>query len=284
MAKYRAIQTSFWEDVRVVEEFTPEDKFFYLYLLTNPRVTQIGIYEISKKQMAFDLGYAPEAVKSLLARFIDHHKLILYNDETRELAIKNWGKHNFTKGGKPIEDCVISELSEIKDHGLIEYVGENVENAKIKALYDTYHDTSRFGGQKEKEKEKEKGTFVPAEDDDVRDVESISVWRLIHDRWNSLDNNIPKIQAIKTGTMRHRLLKARINEYGDEAVLEAIDKIRGSRFLCGYATDFVITFDWFIKPNNFIKVYEGNYADKPTTHPPNGEAAYYDQLREWATS
>ncbi|WP_251551425.1 hypothetical protein [Neobacillus muris] len=73
---------------------TPEDKYFYLYLLTNPHTTQIGIYKITKKQIAFDMGYSIETVHSLMDRFITHHKLIRYNPETGELAIKNWRKYN----------------------------------------------------------------------------------------------------------------------------------------------------------------------------------------------
>ncbi|EKN69951.1 DnaD domain-containing protein [Neobacillus bataviensis LMG 21833] len=58
MAKYRMVRTDFWKNPVVSEEMTPEDKYFYLYLLTNPHTTQIGIYKIAKKQMAFNLGYS----------------------------------------------------------------------------------------------------------------------------------------------------------------------------------------------------------------------------------
>ncbi len=65
--------------------------------------------------MAFDLGYSIESAQSLLNRFIQHHKVIRYNPETRELAIENWGKYNLQKGGKP----VFSELKEVEDTSLI---------------------------------------------------------------------------------------------------------------------------------------------------------------------
>lgn len=81
-------------------------------------------------------------------------------------------------------------------------------------------------------------------------------------KWNSLDKNIPRLQALTEGTSRYKYLRARINEYGLNRVLEAVDMISKSKFLQGYVTDFVINFDWFIKPNNFIKVLEGNYSDK----------------------
>ena len=57
------------------------------------------------------------------------------------------------------------------------------------------------------------------------------------------------------------MLRARVNEYGVDAVLQAIEKVRQSDFLKG-GKDFVITFDWFVKPNNFPKVLEGNYDNR----------------------
>ncbi|WP_243459337.1 DnaD domain protein [Metabacillus bambusae] len=178
MAKYRMVRTEFWKNPIVSEEMTPEDKYFYLYLLTNPHTTQIGIYKITKKQMAFDLGYSIESVHSLMERFTRHHKLIRYNPETREIAIKNWGKDNLHKGGKPVMDCINSELKEVEDLSLILYVSETIQKSEIRSLYesfcepesenDTYLDTecdevddtfirpNTIRGQKEKEKEKEK--------------------------------------------------------------------------------------------------------------------------------
>lgn len=109
MAKYRSVQIKFWEDPKVVEEMTPEDKLFFLFLLTNPKTTQIGIYSITKKEMAFVLGYSIETINALMDRFINHHRLIKYNDSTRELAIKHWGRYNLVKGGKPMVDCIRKE-------------------------------------------------------------------------------------------------------------------------------------------------------------------------------
>lgn len=142
MAKYRYVYTTFWNDPRVVEEMTAEDKYFFLYLLTNESTTQIGIYQITKKQIAFDMGYSMESAGALLQRFRDHHKIIKYNEETREIAIKNWGKYNLNRGGKPILDCVKSELKEVKDTSLIQWVGEGISNDSVRIVYESYYDTS----------------------------------------------------------------------------------------------------------------------------------------------
>lgn len=156
MAKFRQVYTEFWEDPKVQEEFTPEDRYFYLYLLTNPRTTQIGIYQITKKQIAFELGYSTESINALIDRFEKHHKLIKYNTETREIALKNWGRYNFNKAGKPVEDCVRSELSRVKDNSLIEYTKPNIENSKIISIYDTYTICGTTGGQEKEEEENNK--------------------------------------------------------------------------------------------------------------------------------
>lgn len=79
--------------------------------------------------------------------------------------------------------------------------------------------------------------------------------------WNSVGIN--PVERIKSTSTRYKLLVARIREHGIDNVLSAIEKVRTSRFLQGRTDrDFVITFDWFIKPNNFVKVLSGNYDDK----------------------
>lgn len=89
---------------------------------------------------------------------------------------------------------------------------------------------------------------------------STFVQRII-DRWNSLELT-SKLTKITPGTNRYKMLKARVKQHSEDEVLNAISEISKSKFLKGQANDFEITFDWFIKPNNFLKVLEGNYRDK----------------------
>ncbi len=138
MALYRPVHVTFWQDPKVLEEMTPEDKLFYLYLITNPKTTQIGIYQITKKQMSFELGYSIESINALVDRFEKHHKLIKYDIKTRELCIINWGKYNFPRAGTPIENCVKKELSEVKNKAFIKDISEKVTNKKIKAIFEQY--------------------------------------------------------------------------------------------------------------------------------------------------
>lgn len=88
----------------------------------------------------------------------------------------------------------------------------------------------------------------------------------IVDRWNS-NIYLPKLVKLAQGTDRYKMLKARIKEYGLEAILQAIDNIAQSDFLQGKTVGrngrpFQLTFDWFIRPNNFPKILEGNYSNQ----------------------
>ena len=93
MAKYRSIQTSFWSDAKVVDDFSPEDRYFYLYLLTNEKSNQLGCYELSIKQMCRDTGYNEETIKKLIVRFQEILKVIYYDFETKEIFIRSYPYH-----------------------------------------------------------------------------------------------------------------------------------------------------------------------------------------------
>lgn len=82
-------------------------------------------------------------------------------------------------------------------------------------------------------------------------------------KWNELPDAITKISTLKKDTQRYKMLTQRVSEYGVDKVLEAIEKIKQSSFLQGSNNKgWTITFEWFVRPNNFVKVLEGNYADK----------------------
>lgn len=161
----RIVDTSFWTDGKV-DEFTPEDKYFMLYLMTNPFTTQLGIYEMSIKQFAFQLGYSKDAVKVLLDRFETKYDIIFYSKMSElkyEIAIKNYLKHSIIKGGAPVRDCLIKEMKSVKNKDLIakvfshikEYEGLNATIKNIIAEYEEKNGILRYCNEKEKAKENE---------------------------------------------------------------------------------------------------------------------------------
>lgn len=126
MAIYRNIELGFWDDPKVEDDFTPEDKFFFLFVLTNPYTNLSGCYEISMKQMARKTGYTEDTIKHLINRMENVHKVIRYCNETKEMLILNWYKHNWTKSEK-LDKPILSQI-------------EAVKNAEFKAyLVDLYN-------------------------------------------------------------------------------------------------------------------------------------------------
>ncbi|MDN3229510.1 DnaD domain-containing protein [Priestia megaterium] len=254
MAKYRQVHTTFWQDPKVLEEMTPEDKYFYLYLLTNPNTTQIGIYQITKKQMAFDLGYSTESVNSLLHRFITLHKLIKYNEQTRELAILNWGKYNLHKAGKPVIDCVNKELKEVKDKTLLLDIMKHIPNDSVLQAFsrhvdDTYNDTSPCRGQeKEEEKEEEK------EKENKKKKGSPTAFEFYEENFGLLSSHL--IQEIN----------AWLNDFNGnhEVVIEAL-KISVERNKRNWGYTKAILKDWYskgVKSLSDIKALEIEFKKK----------------------
>ena len=110
---FYTVDTEFWTDPDVIDDFTPEDKYFYLYLLTSPHSNISGCYELSLKQAATELGYSKETVEHLMERFINVHKVIDYDKENKEVIIHKWGKHHWTKSEKYIA-ALNKRVSDIK--------------------------------------------------------------------------------------------------------------------------------------------------------------------------
>lgn len=91
--------------------------------------------------------------------------------------------------------------------------------------------------------------------------------------WNSIGIN--KVISIKN--RRLQSLKARIAEYSEEDVFRAIENIKQSNFLKGENDrGWRINFDWFVAPNNFPKVLEGNYTNRKTIDAPPSKKTKFE--------
>lgn len=96
------------------------------------------------------------------------------------------------------------------------------------------------------------------------------------DAWNSL--GLSRIKKIVPGTDRDSWLRKRIKDYGIDEVLRAIENIRRSDFLQGKNKNgWEATFDWFIRPNNFPKVLDGNYENRSSGQTSN---PFLEMLRD----
>lgn len=115
----RVIPISFWTDPYAVENYSVEDKYFILYLMTNPATTQVGIYRLSKKVMSFETGYTTDVINVLLDRFENKYNLIIYSSETQEITLLKSLTYSIMKGGDPVAQLLKSELSMVLNPDLI---------------------------------------------------------------------------------------------------------------------------------------------------------------------
>jgi len=115
----RIVATSFWTDMEVIDNYSIEDKFFYLYLLTNDKSTQIGIYPLPKKVMSFETGFTTDVIQVLIERFSNNYKKIVYSEKTQEVTILDSLEFSILSGGKPVSDLLEREITAIKDSSLI---------------------------------------------------------------------------------------------------------------------------------------------------------------------
>lgn len=121
------------------------------------------------------------------------------------------------------------------------------------------------------------------EDKKIKEYNISSSLHSVVDAWNSLSEyGIKPISKLTSGTKRYDSLVARLNQYGLDDVLKAIENIKHSDFLQGRVNSkrqWVITFDWFVLPNNFPKVLEGQYGSSNTSSTTDLDPQITAQLR-----
>lgn len=183
------------------------------------------------------------------------------------ISIANWEKHQNIEG-----------MERVREQNRIRKRRQR-EREKQKALPES-HVTSRDSHATDKNRiDKNKNRLDIDKNTNNSHVDDEDFQTQIISAWNSLDKNIPRIQTLKSNTQRYNMLKARINEHGLDTVIKTIKSINNSKFLKGYVSDFKITIDWFIKPNNFIKVLEGNYNDKKQSSRLEEYKSYAEEAR-----
>lgn len=128
MSLKRVVDTRFWNQVDVMERYSSQDKLFALYLMTCPRSTQLGIYSLPKRVIAFDMSLDDAQVGQLLARFQDDYQVIAYSDQTQEVAILDFLTYSLVKGGQPVERLLRNQAEDVRDSQLLVKVFQHLAN------------------------------------------------------------------------------------------------------------------------------------------------------------
>lgn len=89
MANSRYVNTNFWKD-NYVADLDPTEKLVFIYLLTNPRATLAGAYEINLREIAFDTGIDKDMVIRIMERFESDERIIM---DSGWVVLLNYQKH-----------------------------------------------------------------------------------------------------------------------------------------------------------------------------------------------
>ena len=112
MSIFKQVQDKFWQNEFVLQ-LQPEERYFYMYLITNTMTTLCGIYKFNMKLAELETGLTSEVIEKHLKNFESHGKIII-SKTSKEIMIVNWFKHNFKSNKKTIA-TINKELIEVKD-------------------------------------------------------------------------------------------------------------------------------------------------------------------------
>lgn len=238
------LDNELWSD----KPFTKGQAWIDLLLLANHRdknallgncteLVERGSLITSELKLMERWGWGRKKVK-LFLNFLESQKMIERNANNKRTAITivNYGFY---------QDCDLEK--------------EQQKNSKGIAKEQPRDSTGTAKGHKQERKKERRKEYI---DTDVSIMQhSISA---IINAWNQLEPyGIKMIYRINQGSKRYTSLTKLINQFGEEKVIDGIDKVKASEFLQG-KTDarFSLNFDWFINPNNFAKILDGKYDEK----------------------
>ena len=255
-----------------------------LYFHLNMRADDDGFIG-NPKRIEKIIGANDDDLKLLIAkRFV-----ILFDDGV--IVIKHWRMHNTLSRDRYIETSYTDEKKKLllKDNGSYSLTnGNSIDDTKLIERSNRQAQKRRKIDEQKTHSDKDIGLDIGLDKDleldldteldkdkekDINDlivskdtIRQTDVQRII-DEWNTLEEF--GITPVKRMTpKREQALKARIRQNCVEDILEAIENIRRSTFLQGQNKNgWMVTFDWFLKPGNFAKVFEGQYTDKSTNRP-----------------
>ena len=257
------LDNELWSD----KPFTKGQAWVDLLLLANHKdknvligshteMVERGSFITSELKLMERWGWGRKKVK-LFLNFLESQKMIERNANNKRTAITivNYGFY---------QDCDLPK--------------EQQKNSKGTAKEQQRNSRGTAKGHKQERKNERMKEYI----DTNVSIKQHSIQSII-DAWNQLEPyGIKMIYRINQGSKRCTSLIALLEQFGEEKVIQAVDKVKQSDFLQGRTdTRFSLNFDWFINPNNFVKVLEGKYDERhdkklATKNNNNFERRHYD--------
>ena len=229
--------------------------------LDMPLSTQALYFHLSMR--ADDDGFInnPKKIQRMIGCSEDDLKLLIAKNfiipfESGIVVIKHWKIHNYIQSDRYKPTVYQEEREQLE-------VKEN--KAYSQCIHDGYSLETQVRLGKDSIGKVNNNTNIsndildsPSEMSDERTKRH----QKLIDEWNTLVKyGIKPVRQISGN--REVLLNARLRQYGKGSFHEVVENIKQSDFLQGHSKrGWMITFDWLVKPSNYPKVLEGNFADK----------------------
>lgn len=257
--KWIKITTDIFDDEKIlmIESMPSADSIIVIWfkLLTFAgKQNNNGVFLMSNR-----IAYTDEMLASIFRRDVNTVRLALKAFEQfgmieivdNVITIPNWGKHQtldaYEKKKARDRERIAKKRAEQK--ALVALSPDKSPDSSPDASPDVAFTEEDIDKESDIERDKKNTSSSSSQ----RDIQRVI------DAWNAI--GAKQIKKIVENTDRHTWLKTRIRDYGLDSILEAIENVKNSDFLMGRTKEgFNITFDWFIRPNNFPKVLDGNYT------------------------
>jgi hypothetical protein len=284
MAKFRKVHTAFWDDP-LIEKLSPDVRYFYLFLMTNPLSTECGIYQITIKKMCDYTGYNFDAVKALIKTLEVENSRIIYDTTTEEVCLLK--RPNYIENtGKPVIDCLIKEFKNTKNKQLIVRQKRHIESEAVMKIYATWYDTwyaafnklEQEEEEEEEEEEEKEGQFDEAyflkKKEQMIVTEMVKIWKKqFPDSYVDKETDYPACLQIAYKIADDKNIpKGSVVYQNEKVILEAWSKI----------VDYIPTNAHYVKlglkqlVNNFSGLKQSMIADMKSSKSKKSTSAGFD--------
>lgn len=245
-----------------------------LYFHLNMRADDDGFVNNPKKIQRM-IGASDDDLKLLIA------KRFVLAFESGVVVVKHWRMHNLLRKDRYSPTQYQEEMS------LLVLKGNGSYTESIEILTDSAEDNQlATAWQPDDNQLATQDSIGKSSIGEIREGKGRVDYNGIRDAYNTLCPSLPAVRSLSDA--RKKAIKARLNSYSEDDLLEAFRKAEASDFLRGQNNrNWQANFDWIIKDANLAKILDGNYDNRLSYTGRKSKAAEmlddsYRMMAEWA--